>query len=76
MTFENDAKNIHTEDLAINVDPGTKNVPTGTLMEMERDMISTSLSKTGTNMAESARQLGISRATLYRKVKQYQLEQK
>jgi transcriptional regulator of acetoin/glycerol metabolism len=68
-----DAKDIHTEDLAINGDPGAKNVATGTLMEMEKDMISTSLTKTGTNMAESARQLGISRATLYRKVKQYQL---
>jgi len=70
-----DTKSIHTDDLSINpTTPGSKNVVTGTLMEMERDMISASLIKTGKNMAETARQLGISRATLYRKVKEYHLE--
>lgn len=71
-----DAKNITADDLALAIRPGSKNTPSGTLAEMEKNMISTALSGTGGNMAESARQLGISRATLYRKVKQYQLEKK
>ncbi len=45
----------------------------GTLREMERRMITATLEDTGHNMAETARRLGITRATLYRKAKAYQL---
>ena len=45
----------------------------GTLEDMERDMIAATLDSTGANMAESARILGVSRATLYRKVKRFEL---
>ena len=39
-----------------------------------KKMISATLNATNSNMAETARRLGISRATLYRKVKQCALE--
>jgi len=46
----------------------------GTLQQMELKIISDTLNQTKSNMAETARRLGISRATLYRKVRQYGLE--
>jgi len=46
----------------------------GTLQNMEREMITATLEQTSSNMAETAKLLGISRATLYRKVKQFGLQ--
>ncbi len=43
----------------------------GSLQEMELKVIETTLTRTGFNMVETANILGISRATLYRKVKHY-----
>jgi len=43
----------------------------GSLREMEQQMIASTLDQTNHNMAETAKRLGISRATLYRKVKQH-----
>lgn len=43
----------------------------GSLREMEQKMIASTLEKTHFNMAATAKKLGISRATLYRKVKEY-----
>ncbi len=45
----------------------------GTLRDMEREVISMTLEQTGSNMAATAKKLGISRMTLYRKVKQYEI---
>lgn len=45
----------------------------GTLQEMERKLITATLEDTGGNMVATARNLGVSRATLYRKVKNYSL---
>lgn len=70
-----DNKNITSEDLGLTNRSSVDDVVTpGTLQEMEQEMISSTLNETKSNMAEAARRLGISRATLYRKVKQYQLE--
>ncbi|MDJ0667347.1 MAG: sigma 54-interacting transcriptional regulator [Desulfobacterales bacterium] len=46
---------------------------TGSLREMEKEIILATLERTQYNMAETAKVLGISRATLYRKVKAYKL---
>ena len=46
----------------------------GTLREMEEELVSATISGCKGNMAKSAKTLGISRATLYRKVKEYGLE--
>jgi transcriptional regulator of acetoin/glycerol metabolism len=45
----------------------------GSLEDMERSAIEEMLRVTGGNMAETARRLCISRATLYRKTKQFGL---
>ena len=45
----------------------------GTLRAMEQSLISDTLAAAQGNMAQSAKQLGISRATLYRKVKEYKI---
>ena len=45
----------------------------GTLREMEKELISTTLCECRKNMAKSAKCLGISRATLYRKVQEFGL---
>ncbi|MFW2366400.1 MAG: helix-turn-helix domain-containing protein, partial [Desulforhopalus sp.] len=54
-----------------------KNSPSsyGTLREMEKEMIEKTMIATGTNIAKTARELGISRATLYRKLKEYGFQQ-
>jgi DNA-binding NtrC family response regulator len=46
---------------------------TGTLREMEQELIGTTLCACKKNMAKTAKCLGISRATLYRKVREYGL---
>ncbi|MDJ0621736.1 MAG: sigma 54-interacting transcriptional regulator [Desulfocapsaceae bacterium] len=46
----------------------------GTLKQMERELIEDTLLRTSGNMARTARNLGISRATLYRKVREFGLE--
>ena len=45
----------------------------GSLREMEQQMIASTLDLTNHNMAATAKRLGISRATLYRKVKQHHI---
>ncbi len=52
----------------------SSSTPRGTLEEIERLAIEQTLEDTKGNMAETAKTLGISRATLYRKVKRYSLE--
>ena len=72
-----DSKTITAKDLGLaDQSPKDAATPTGTLQEMEQKMISAILTATEFNMAETARRLGVSRATLYRKVKQYQLERR
>ena len=71
-----DSTSITARDLALKVQPVRSSMVSGTLQEMEQRMIAAILDKTKSNMAESARRLGVSRATLYRKIKQYRLERK
>ncbi len=49
-------------------------MPTGTIRQMEKQLIATTMNRSNGNMAKTAKHLGISRATLYRKVRDYGLE--
>jgi len=51
----------------------TKDISPGTLREVEHRLISERLAENKGNMAKTAKLLGISRATLYRKVKEYEI---
>jgi sigma-54 dependent transcriptional regulator, acetoin dehydrogenase operon transcriptional activator AcoR len=63
------AKHIGIQSKSV---PAGKAKP-GTLREMEQALITTTLDVCDKNMAKAARSLGISRATLYRKVQEYGL---
>ena len=60
------------EHLGLSRDRIHKAFQTGTLEEMTRKMIQETLERTHHNMALTAKVLGISRATLYRKIAKYQ----
>ena len=67
-------RRIKPEHLGLTAAPGDAvDISPGTLREMEQKMIVSTLARTGGNMAKAAKGLGISRATLYRKVKEYEL---
>lgn len=53
-----------------NIDEREQNIP---LKNIEKIMISNALTETGNNVTEAANLLGMSRSTLYRKIKQYDL---
>lgn len=59
---------LDVEHFALPNTDNAQRISTGTLKEMEYKLIKATLKETEHNMVESARRLGISRATLYRKV--------
>jgi sigma-54 dependent transcriptional regulator, acetoin dehydrogenase operon transcriptional activator AcoR len=67
-----DGRKVTPEDLNL-PSHGPAPGPIGHLDEMEKEMIASTLRQTHFNMALSAKILGISRATLYRKVNVYRL---
>ena len=70
-----DGETLEVEHLGLPREKGYASIPHhGSLREMEQKMIESTLARTNFNMAETAKKLGISRATLYRKVKQYQIQ--
>jgi transcriptional regulator with PAS, ATPase and Fis domain len=71
-----DVQQISSEDLLITKTNAAKNTnatQTATLVEMERDMIHKTLITCEGNMTEVAEKLGITRQTLYNKLKKYNL---
>ena len=69
-----DGRKIKSADLGLPPTDHQALCPTeGSLRDMERELITATLERTDRNMAEAAKRLGIARATLYRKVKAYQL---
>ena len=54
--------------------PSSEAVQGQTLAERERDAIIRTLDSTGWKLTESARRLGISRTTLWRRLREYGLE--
>lgn len=66
-----DGGELFTKHLGLPLGDSYKGLQQGTLEHMEQQMICKTLKEAHYNMAETARVLGISRATLYRKVKKY-----
>lgn len=64
---------IRPADLALR-DSGSSDLDTLEIEHWERRLISEALSRSGDNVPEAARLLGIGRATLYRKIEQYHIE--
>ncbi len=65
-------ESLDSSDFGLAVNSSQTNY-SGTLQEIERQVILESIEKNGSNMAATAKKLGISRATLYRKIKEYSL---
>jgi transcriptional regulator with PAS, ATPase and Fis domain len=66
---------LDVPDLGLVPTPKKRTQPrAGTLEDIEQEIIATAIEQTNSNMAATAKLLGISRATLYRKVKQRQKE--
>jgi two-component system, NtrC family, response regulator HydG len=64
---------IEPSDLALR-DTGSDNLDTLAIDEWERKLIIEALRRTGDNVPDAAKLLGIGRATLYRKIEQYKIE--
>jgi Nif-specific regulatory protein len=68
-----DDEAIRPHDLALR-DSGSSELETLRIDEWERRLITEALNRTGDNVPEAAKLLGIGRATLYRKIEQYHIE--
>jgi two-component system response regulator HydG len=64
---------IRPADLALR-DSGSSDLDTLEIEHWERKLIHEALSRTGNNVPDAAKLLGIGRATLYRKIEQYHIE--
>ena len=68
-----DGDEIRPHDLALR-DSGGGELETLRIEDWERRLIAEALTRTGDNVPEAAKLLGIGRATLYRKIEQYHIE--
>jgi two-component system, NtrC family, response regulator HydG len=68
-----DEDSIRPHDLALR-DSGSGELETLLIEEWEKRLITEALNRTGDNVPEAAKLLGIGRATLYRKIEQYRIE--
>jgi Nif-specific regulatory protein len=55
-------------------DSGSTELETLRIDEWEKRLITEALNRTGDNVPEAAKLLGIGRATLYRKIEQYHID--
>jgi DNA-binding NtrC family response regulator len=68
-----DKNELDAEDFFFNPTTSLNTIFEGTIEEMERKMISKVLQKSSSNLSAAAQQLGITRQTLYNKMKKYKL---
>ena len=68
-----DEPNIEVDDLGLR-DAGISRLDTLRIDEWEQRLILKALRRTGGNVPEAARLLGVSRATAYRKITEYEIE--
>jgi Nif-specific regulatory protein len=65
---------IRPHDLALRDSGSSSELETLRIDEWEKRLITEALTRTGDNVPEAAKLLGIGRATLYRKIEQYRIE--
>jgi DNA-binding NtrC family response regulator len=68
-----DGKMIRPDDFYFNQTPGNNTIESITIEEMEKKMILQAMKKNDQNMSAAAQHLGITRQTLYNKLKKYGL---
>ena len=68
-----DEDEIQPDDLGLR-DAGTSRLDTFRIDEWEKRLITKALNRTGGSVPEAAKLLGISRATAYRKITEYEIE--
>jgi Nif-specific regulatory protein len=69
-----DDESIRPHDLALRDSGSSTELETLRIDEWEKRLITEALNRTGDNVPEAAKLLGIGRATLYRKIEQYHIE--
>jgi Nif-specific regulatory protein len=69
-----DDDSIRPHDLALRDSGSSTELETLRIDEWEKRLITEALNRTGDNVPEAAKLLGIGRATLYRKIEQYHIE--
>jgi Nif-specific regulatory protein len=69
-----DGESIRPHDLALRDSGSSTELETLRIDEWEKRLITEALNRTGDNVPEAAKLLGIGRATLYRKIEQYHIE--
>ncbi len=69
----NDIRYYSSEPTVMSVSVSDDKPPEGNLQAMEKELIRKKLSEVGGNKSKAAKELGISRRTLYRKIEEYQL---
>ena len=67
-------ESIRPRDLALRDSGSSSELETLRIDEWEQKLITEALNRTGDNVPEAAKLLGIGRATLYRKIEQYRIE--
>ena len=67
----NDTPLLKSEHFELNDEPTASAAPDGTLEDMERSAIAAAINRHAGNLTEVARQLGVTRQTLYNKIKRY-----
>jgi transcriptional regulator with PAS, ATPase and Fis domain len=69
-----DDESIRPHDLALRDSGNSSELETLRIDEWEKRLITEALNRTGDNVPDAAKLLGIGRATLYRKIEQYHIE--
>jgi Nif-specific regulatory protein len=69
-----DDESIRPHDLALRDSGSSSELETLRIDEWEKRLITEALNRTGDNVPDAAKLLGIGRATLYRKIEQYHIE--
>jgi transcriptional regulator with GAF, ATPase, and Fis domain len=66
-------KEVKAEDLALKTGPGVKEPPGLNIEEMEKHLVQKAMDKNAGNISKAAKDLGLTRAALYRRLEKYEL---